>query len=205
MDLMQKTLRLALPKGHAWLAPGDAGLLVDGIAISFGRLRTFLRGILAESQPLTADSLLPEWFAALGLLYDSTQTLADRQARANMEHTSVGGQSLDYLQTQVNREAPDITILEGSDTVSAGYLGEAGVGEAGIAETGSGTENGYLYYTVLGYVQDRDQYNRLVAILQRIFPLHLQPYNLSIILSEFGLAEAGIAETGVAEAGYASY
>ena len=152
MALMHRVLKLLFPPGHAWTLMGELGDLVDALAESFSRLRTFFRGVLTESLPGTAVDTLQEWFEAIGLIYDETQPLADRQAAANAAYTSFGGQNLDYLNLQIQKEYPLIYLEE--------ILGDA--------------EKIY-YYFVRGQIDDLADYNRIVDILVRIAPRHLVP------------------------------
>ncbi len=152
MALIHRVLKLLFPSGHAWMLQGTLGDLISALAESFSRLRTFFRDVLTESLPGKAVETLAEWFKALGLIYDETQPLADRQAMADATYTSFGGQNFDYLNPQIQKEYPLIYLEE--------ILGDA--------------EKIY-YYFVRGQIDDLADYNRIADVLVRIAPRHLVP------------------------------
>ena len=61
-----------------------------------------------------------------------------------------------------------------------------------------------MIYNVLGTVPDRGKYNRLLAILARIAPLHLLPYINITITSELFIARMNIAQMNNARVGKGS-
>lgn len=198
MGVVSRALRALFPRGHAWQLPGRFGLLADGLSESFERLRLFLRAVVGESLPGTAEATLPEWYEALGIPYDPTLSLEQRRARAEGAYTAVGGQSFGYLQERLQAELPETYILEG-EIEDVGVAATSGVGRSGLMRSGAG--NPLHTFSVLGFVETTDEYNRLLAILARIFPLHLSPIIGVSIRSQLGLARSGIAKSGVARSG----
>lgn len=207
MDIIKKALRLLFPSGHAWTLTGTLGDMVDALAESFSRVRTFFRGVLTESLPGTADDTLPEWYEALGLTYDETLSLADRQARADQSYTSVGGQNKDYLEEQIQRAYPDVYLVE-VDIVIANMVG---IGMVGHMQTQSypswltppPTDGSFPvhYYQVKGEVDDAVDLKGLENLLSRIAPLTHEPVWQITIRNQTATSEAGLGMAGLAQAG----
>ncbi len=207
MDLMKRVLRRLFPPGHAWTLTGAVGDLVDALAESFARIRTFFRGILTEALPGTADDTLPEWFETLGLKYDPTQTLADRQARADQAYTSLGGQSKDYLDAQIQRAYPDVYLVE----IDFKIENMVGIGMAGHMQTQSypswlvppPTDGSWPvhHYQVVGEVDDAIDLVGLRNLLERIAPLTHEPVFQVTIRNQTATSEAGLAMAGFAQVG----
>ena len=198
MGVVPRSLRLLFPRGFAWRLPGTSGTLVDALALSVDRLRLFARGVIAESLPGMADATLREWYAALDLPYDASLPLAARRARIAGAYTATGGQSFLYLQDRLQAELSDLYLQEAA-IEDEGVAAVAGVGRAGLMRAGAG--NPLHMFSVLGFVDTTDEYNRMLAILARIFPLHLQAILGVSITAYLGLARAGIAKAGVMRAG----
>lgn len=207
MDVIKRALRLLFPPGHAWTLTGTLGDLVDALAESFSRLRTFFRGVLTESLPGTADDTLLEWYEALGLIYDETQILADRQARADQAYTSVGGQNKDYLEAQIQRAYLDVYLVE-VDIVIANMVG---IGMVGHMQTQSypswltppPTDGSFPvhYYQVKGEVDDAIDLKGLENLLSRIAPLTHEPVFQITIRNQTATSEVGLGMVGLAQVG----
>jgi len=173
MGLVNRSLRLLFPPGQAWRLPGVFGIFIDALALNFDRLRLFIRGIILESIPGTAEDMLPEWYDALDLPYDSTLLLADRQARAANAYNFVGDQTFAYLESRLQAELPNVYLVE-SYFDDEGVAAISGIGRSGIMRSGSG--NPLYTFLVFGDVDTEEEYNRMLAILAKIFPLHLEPF-----------------------------
>ncbi len=207
MDLMKRVLRRLFPPGHAWTLMGAVGDLIDALAESFSRIRTFFRGALTESFPGTAEETLSEWFEALGLKYDPTQSLSDRQARADQAYTSVGGQNKDYLEAQIQKAYPDVSLIE-VDIVIENMVG---IGMAGHMQTQSypnwvvppPTDGSFPmhHYQVVGEVDDAIDLKGLQNLLERIAPLTHEPVFQITIRNQTATSETGLGMVGLAEVG----
>lgn len=169
MGVVSRSLRLLFPSGFAWRLPGQLGTLVDALALSFDRQRLFFRGILAEALPGSAEDMLPEWYGALGIPYDASLDLIVRRARAEAAYSATGGQSFNYLEGRLQAELPN-TYIEEAAIEDPGVAAIAGIGRAGLMRAGS--PNPLHAFSVLGTVETDEEYDRLVAILWRYFPLH---------------------------------
>ncbi len=198
MGIVERALRLLFPKGLAWTLPDVLGTFVGALALSFDRLRLFLRGVLDESLPGSADDTLPEWFETLGLAHDSSQPLATRQATAEGQYTATGGQSFSYLQDQMQRELPEVFLNE-SPLEDTGVSAIVGIARVGVARVGKG--NPAFSYFVRGFVDDSTQFARMLAILQRIFPLYLEPVIGVTNRSILGIGRVGVGHVGTARVG----
>lgn len=198
MGITARSLRILFPRGTAWPITTWLGKLLDGIALSFEDLRAFLKTVLTESVPGLAVAMLPEWYLALGLKYDATLSLADRQTRVGATYTAIGGQGFSYLQDRLQAELPDTYILEGA-VEDEGVSAVSGIGRSGIMRSGAG--NTVHTYSVNGFVEDNQEYDRMLAILAHVYPLHLGPTVNVAITSQLGLARSGIAKCGVMRSG----
>jgi hypothetical protein len=175
MGIIKSAFSRLLPGGRAWRASGWFGLVIDGLALSIESAKTFLKNILMESIPKKSTLLLPEWYSALGLRYDENLTLSQLQSRADLAFTSIGGSSLEYLESQVNRELQGVVVEEISGDP--------------------------FDFKLKGFVFTLSEFTRLIAIVQRIFPLHLVPNYEIIILTETDTAKTGLAVCGRALTG----
>jgi len=207
MDLMKRVLRLLFPPGSAWRLPGNLGNLVDALAESFTRLRTFFRGILSEALPGTAEDTLAEWYETLGLKYNPTQELAARQQRAEQAHTATGGQSKDYLEEQIQKAYPDV-VLDEYETNPENMVGLGMVGDMQVQGFPSWlpsppTDGSFPvhYYRVIGEVDDAIDLQGLQNLLTRIAPLTHEPVYEITIRNQTATSEGGLAMVGLAEVG----
>jgi len=126
MGLMDKGFKSLFPP--SWTITGDFKALVEAIAVNLERIRLFFKGVETEKEPGTADEYLSEWYDQLGIKYDSSQTLANRQLRANQVYSSTGGQDPEYLNQQLQIAYPDVEIK--AYTVTPEFM--AGFGMAGL-------------------------------------------------------------------------
>ncbi len=207
MGLMNRVLRRLFPPGHAWTLTGALGDLVEALAMSFARIRTFFLGILTESLPGTADDTLPEWFEAFGLKYDPTQTLANRQARADQAYTSLGGQNKDYLEAQIQKAYPDVHLIE-TDVNPENMVGLGMVGDMQVqgypSWLASPSTDGTFpvhYYRVAGEVNDAIDLRGLENLLDRIMPKEMEPVFEITIRNQTATSEVGLGMVGLMQVG----
>ena len=196
---MRRVLDRLHPPGSAWRIIGDLALLMDGIADGLASARVFIRGALAESLPLTATQMLPEWHAVLGQRYDPTQTQEYQRRMLDAIWTAFGGVQLNQLNAQMHKELAGVDI---SEIIETDTTSECGVGECGLAECGStleGSEVNPFIYLVSGTVENDTEAARVIAVIQHFAPLHLTPTSSLVILSDSGIAECGVAVVGLAE------
>jgi hypothetical protein len=181
--------------------------LLDAIAASIQRARDAVAAIITESNPGTAETTLAEWYAMLGLRYDATLNLDTRQALARQAYISIGGQSLNALNSAIQVAFPDVQI----EPVRIGTRYMAGVGMAGLMEATdyplwySGPTDGtypIAYYRVTGEVNDAAERTALLNLLERIAPAEMEPETGSLVIrNQTETAEAGLAMAGLAQAG----
>lgn len=210
-DLMERTVRSSYPKGHPWTLHGVFGQINDALAKTLGRIKALAFGLVAESQPISATTTLESWYKAFNLLYDPGLTVAELQARVSQVYTSLGGQGLAYINEQVQRAFPDVTVEE--------YLVEAKLFMTGIGMTGQIKTASYqswvpaayqdgsypvFLYRVTGTVDSVDDLRRLGDILQKIAPLTHEPIFDSSVLDIPLTAMSGLARMGLARAGRVS-
>lgn len=208
MGIVRKTLRNLLPTGHPWRLPGLFGDFVDALSLSLDRVKTFFDGVITESNPGSAEDTLSEWYAQLGIKYDPTQTLNKRQERARSAYTAIGGQSKDYIESQLQKAYPGVFL----DEVNVNFSMQTGAGVAGVlvaSDYPSWVPAGDLsdgdwhvfYYQVRGEIQTIKDLAGLNDLLDRIAPAYLEPvYNVDI-LSTTDTAQAGLATSGLARSG----
>lgn len=209
MDLMQRALKILLPRGLAWRLQGDWSKVMAGIGSALETVRKYVAGIVSESQPQNADDTLAEWYAMLGLPYDPTQTLADRQNQASQAFNSAGGQDKDYLDARIQIAFPDVHV----ETVE-GYFVTAnmvGVGMVGQMQTtdypswlASPPTDGtfpYAYFRVVGEVDFTADLTRLQGLLDRLAPAELEPVYDVRIRNITPTAEAGLGMVGIMQVG----
>ena len=176
MAVIDDALKRLLPKGMAWRPTGYFQDVLDALAISLGRIRTFYRGIITESIPDTADDTVESWYAMLGLAYDDTLSLINQRKRIETAYTSAGGQTLQYLNAQLQNEFPLVHISEI-------------------------TPLGGFEYDIEGSVYNTADIQRLTGLIHRIAPAHLYPNYDLVILNTLDTAYAGTAITGKALTG----
>jgi uncharacterized protein YmfQ (DUF2313 family) len=132
----EATLAKLAPTGRAW--PPDAATVVQQslAALAPTPFRAYQRAtnLLTDAFPSTADELLPEWEASLGLpdpCAGESPTIALRQAQVTARFTAGGGQSIAYFVNFAKTLGYDITITQfspfrvGVSTVGTPLYGEA--------------------------------------------------------------------------------
>jgi len=204
---MRRTLRSLFPSGYAWPLAGQFGQVIDALSVSLDRARDFLRGVLTESNPGTADDTLPQWFDQLGITYDETQLKSALRSRARQAFTAVGGQSKSYIESVLQLAYPGVSLTE----VEIEPVNMAGVGMVGQMQTTNyqswipvsaqdGTYPVY-YYRVVGEVSTPYDLNGIQNILDRIAPLtHIAVFDVTV-LGITDTAQVGLGVTGLAEVG----
>ncbi len=207
MAVMNKCFKTLFPKGQPWMFPTYFKAVRDALAMELDRVRDFLFEVIAESNPGTATETLQEWFEQLNIKYDSTQSIANLRKRASQVYSSIGGQTRAYIEAQVQKLYPDITIAE----YEVYFDGMAGLGMAGLMMASSypswlsspPTDGSYpvYYYRVDGEVDDISDLNNIKNLLDRIAPLTHEPVFSVTIRNQTATAEAGLAMAGLAQAG----
>jgi len=204
---MRSALRSAFPRGLTWLLTGSLGNLIDALAESLERLRVFLMAVITEGNPGTADDTLQQWYAQLGISYDSTQDKSVLRRRARQAFTAIGGQSKEYIESILQVAYPNVT-LEEYQSEPDNMVGYGVVGQMFVTSYPSwipvGAQDGtypVYYYRVTGEVSTAYDLTGVQNILERIAPLtHIAVYNVTVLelskTSETGLAMVGLAEVG---------
>jgi len=188
--LMTKTLRRLMPEGKAWRG---TVLLQDGLSVSLDDARSFLTGIVDEARPETAEDFIDEWLELLGISMAESSTLGQKRKTAEAVFVSVGGQSVDYLNSRLRDAYPNAYI----DEADSSDTGTAGVGECGDASCESEVAFTLFYY-VRGFVPFSRDVNSVKALLTRIAPLHLVP-----VYEVRGVYDGDVARCGVGSIGRA--
>ena len=196
MELMERTLRNALPDGEAFPRAATAsnlGKFIAGLAPALATLRLFLRGVVTESSPSTAVNLLADWAIVAGLPDPDFPTPSDtEELRATIiaRLTQTNGPTALELEEVALLGGFVVRILE------IGWATPAATADGGAADTASWDETfdggdastaswaatadsgttaplvGYIY--VRTYVTlTADQQARLENIIERFRPLHL--------------------------------
>lgn len=197
MGIMSATLRSLFPRGSAWRLPGNLGAVIEGLADTLERVRTFLRAAITEAVPGSAVSMLPEWHAALGRRYDATQTVANQQRMLAAVHTARGGVGLVDLNGQMHKELAGVNFSE----LAYGPTSRAGLAVCGIERCGSvnpGTDANPYMYLVSGTVQNNNEAARVASVIAHFAPLHLLPSSILTVLSASGTSKAGLDTCGIA-------
>jgi hypothetical protein len=196
-----KSFRSLLPP--SWRLGVDLRAVIEALGLSFDRMRTLLRGVLTESNPSTAVDTLPEWYDQLGLIYDVTQTLAVRQARAKQAYSSLGGQSIGYLNEQLQIAYPDVYLeeiyVDNENMVGYGMVGLMMVYDYPTWITSPPTDGTYpnFYYRVLGEVDDTYDLNGIKNLLSRIMPAPYEPVFAVTIRNLTPTGQVGIGMVGL--------
>jgi len=170
-DMMTRTLKRLLPSGQAWRG---AASVLEGVAVSLTSARAFLRAILDEARPESAENLIDDWLDLLGISVSSAATLGQKRMIAATVYVSVGGQSLQYINERIQEAYPDA------------YVEERG---------------GTFYYYVRGFVPFSRDINTIKALLTRIAPLYLDPVYEVRGVYDGDVARCGIGSTGRAICG----
>ena len=177
-ELTRTALTRLLPDGLAWRLTGQSAQVIDGLADSVEEALLFCGAALDEAIPSTATDTIADWYDALGLTLDQSQTLAQQRLAIAVAHTSIGGSSLDYLHGRVSMQFPLVAVRELPDGSQFGFT-----------------------YEIYGNVDTINDFRRLQGLVQRIFPLHLEPQYAVIIISTVDTAYTGIATCGRAITG----
>jgi uncharacterized protein YmfQ (DUF2313 family) len=199
-------LKSLFPKGSPWNILGEFGKVISGISESINRVYQYGILTLNESVTLTTTDLIQNFFDAFGLENDPTLTLSEKRQLLNSYYIGTGGQSKVYIENQIQKVFPQITLEEYS--INADSM--VGLGMTGQMQTESylgwvpiinqdGTFPMYLY-KVIGIVSSVKQYLILQDLLKRYAPLTHQPIFINIdflyISGMVGVGQTGIMEVG---------
>lgn len=156
MAVILKAIESILPEGEAWRYVGNEKASIEAATQNKERIKVFLEGVLLESDPLTSTYLVDDWLAALGIKSPDDATLWEKRSLADSIYTSIGGQSLDYINGVIQKAFPNVYIEENEES-----------GEL-IAS-----------FTVRGFFPFSSDIVQVKSILTRIAPLHCEPvYNV---------------------------
>jgi hypothetical protein len=185
---------------------GEFGKLITGIGTSINRVFLYANETLAESNPSTTTDLLQNWFDALGLKNELNLSLEEKRRIINTNYIGTGGQSKEYIQTQIQKVFPNITIEEYVFPIN--YM--TGYGVTGLAQVSDYPswipllyrDNTYpvFLYKVAGTVDNVTQYLILQDLIKRYAPLTHIPIYVNInFYSNTGMV--GVGQVGISEVG----
>ena len=199
-------LKSLFPKGSTWNILGEFGKLINGIATSINRVYEYGYFTLQESNTLTATDLIQNYFDAFGLENDPNLTINEKRNLLNSYYIGTGGQSKSYIQTQIQKVFPSITLEEYSLNAS----GMVGLGETGQLQTQNYpswipliNQDGSFpmyFYKILGTVSSVKEYLILQDLLKRYAPLTHQPIFVNIQFNYIS-GMVGVGQTGIMEVG----
>lgn len=199
-------LKSLFPKGSPWNLLGEFGKLITGIGTSINRVFLYANETLAESNPSTTTELLQNWFDALGLKNELNLSLEEKRRILNTNYIGTGGQSREYIQTQIQKVFPNITIEEYVFPVS--FM--IGYGVSGVLQVSNypswipiqyqdGSYPVFLY-KVSGTVDNVTQYLILQDLIKRYAPLTHIPIYVNInFYNNSGMV--GVGQVGISEVG----
>lgn len=199
-------LKSLFPKGSPWNILGEFGKLISGIATSINRVYEYGYSTLQESSTLTTTELIQNYFDAFGLENDPSLTINEKRNLLNSYYIGTGGQSKSYIQTQIQKVFPSITLEE----YSLNPMSMIGIGMVGQLQTENypswiplinqdGTFPMYLY-KVIGTVSSVKEYLILQDLLKRYAPLTHQPIFVNIQFNYIS-GMVGVGQTGIMEVG----
>ena len=199
-------LKSLFPKGSSWNILGEFGKLINGIATSINRVYEYGYFTLQESNTLTTTDLIQNYFDAFGIENDTNLTINEKRKLLNSYYVGTGGQSKSYIQNQIQKVFPSITLEEYSLNPSS----MIGLGMVGQLQTESypswiplinqdGTFPMYLY-KVIGTVSSVKEYLILQDLLKRYAPLTHQPIFVNIQFNYIS-GMVGVGQTGIMEVG----
>lgn len=110
-------LQACMPRGKVWPKGPDAiqTQVLQGLAIPFQQHNDRANYLLTDAFPATAEELLPEWEATLGLpdpCAGPQPSIAARQAQVLARFAGVGGQSPDYFVSYAAKLGYTVTITQ---------------------------------------------------------------------------------------------
>ena len=184
----------------------DFRAIIDALALSLNRVKTFLFNITIEADPATSIELQEEWHLNEGLVYDPLLTLSEKQRQVNQSFASAGGQDSVYLESEINKIFPNVMLQ--TATISPNKM--AGFGMAGLMMASNYpswvtgvTPPDYptYFYRVIGTIDLVSDLIRLENVLDRIMPLAFEPVFAVTINNLTPTAEAGLGMSGLMMAG----
>lgn len=110
-------LQALMPRGLVWPRDPTAVMtqVMSGLSPTWARHTARNNNLLVDAFPATADELLPEWEAALGLpdpCAGVAPTLQARQAQVVARFASSGGQSIPYFINYAKNLGYTVTVTE---------------------------------------------------------------------------------------------
>ena len=198
MGIMTKVLKGLFPP--SWSLTRDLKAVIESLSLSFERVRTFFFGVLTESNPGTAILTLEEWHDQEGITYDSTLSISKQQDLANQAYSSTGGQSIGYLEEQLQIAFPDVELQE----VNIAPVSQVGFGMVGLMQVTdypswlplvpSGGDYPNFYFRVIGEVDEVGDLTRIQNLLDKIMPV---PYEAVFAVTIRNLTPSGMVGLGM--------
>jgi len=168
---LYEVVKKQFPTGRAWAFAGtySRGLLL-GLAREPERMVEFLRGIVLESNPGTAEATLQEWFNQYDAAYKTAGAVSVKRAQMVARWIALGGQDIIYLQNALN---------------------QAGYGSVTIVEGVPPTDT-FVFY-LQGTLNTTEDALGLSALVQRLSPAHCAPdyTGIALDLNVYGAAVCG--------------
>lgn len=185
--------KLIIKVGFLWrIFPGYFQDLLNALNKEPERIRDFLRTVVRESNPGTAVDTQQEWYEQFALKYNDTKTLEEKQAETLERYIALGDQDIIYIQDQITKAGfTQVILLENvpPDEENSNVCGEAICGEAECWD-GNGLGDPWIFhYFVTGTVDNKQESDRLEALLEKLAPGHLIPV-FSVIESDNVCGEA---------------
>jgi hypothetical protein len=199
-------LKSLFPKGSPWNILGEFGKVINGISESINRVYNYAILTLNESVTLTSTDLIQNFFDAFGLDNDLSLSISEKRRLLNSYYIGTGGQSKIYIQNQIQKVFPNISLEE----YIFPFTFMVGIGMVGQTQTTgypswvpiiyqNGNYPVYLY-KVTGEVENVTQFLILQDLIKRYAPLtHIPIYiniNFNIEAGMVGIGQVGIMETG---------
>ena len=117
-DAYRQQLHGLMPRGAAWSrrAGSILDLLLEGLAVEFGRVQSRFDALPEEADPRTTLELMPDWERTAGLpdtgVDPAQQSLQQRREALVSKWTSTGGQSRGYFGSVAGAMGYDVAIEE---------------------------------------------------------------------------------------------
>ena len=198
MAIMDSVLKGLFPP--SWKLTRDLKAVIESLSLSFERIRIFFNGILTESNPGTAVDTLQDWHTQEGITYDNTLSISKQQGLIKQSYSSTGGQSIGYLEEQIQISFPDVQLQEVSiepvDQVGSGMVGLMQVTDypSWLPSPLSGGEYPNFYFRVIGDVDEVGDLTRIQNLLDKIMPV---PYEAVFAVTIRNLAPVGVVGLGM--------
>lgn len=181
-SIVKRALEILLPRGLWNRLDSTNSAFMSALATSLTRVVTFVDDIRFEAIPWLSTNQLRQWFTDLGVVYDPLKFPATLRKQIEAVYTAIGGQSPEYLEAQIQKQFPAVTIIErtgpyGPDPLVYTLTGEID-GPAAIEPT-------------------------FLTLVRKLFPLHLELNNTTTISDLITSDVCGAGRVGAAIVGKA--